>query len=395
MRAKPGQTLLKNNALPGLYIHTPFCRAKCAYCDFYSVADSALIPAWINALEREMKLYSGAGNWQASFDTLYLGGGTPSILEAGQIGRIIALAFEHFSFADDAVVYAEANPCSADFEKLSAMRRAGVSRLHIGVQSFDENNLRFLGRSHTASQARQSLNAARQAGFGYLGADLIFGLPGQAQKAWQADLEEMLSYKPEHLSCYLLSYEHGTPLEQRLSVGEFAPLPQARAASLFAFTHDFLTRSGYIHYEISNYAPSKELVSRHNTKYWNRSPYLGLGPGAHSFYKERRWWNLADIKGYVAALEKGEKPVAESENLSVEQRAMEKIYLGLRQSAGLDLAAVGEIVNADCQKAWRNALQVLKAKGFVSGPKGRVALTPLGMARLDSIAGLLIQNLPL
>jgi oxygen-independent coproporphyrinogen-3 oxidase len=342
-----------------------------------------------------MELYSGEADWQGGFDTLYLGGGTPSILEAGQIGRIIALAFEKFAFAPATEVYAEANPCSADIQKLAAMRRAGVTRLHLGVQSFADDNLGFLGRSHTAAQARQGLNAARQAGFGYLGADLIFGLPGQTQKAWRADLEEMLSYKPEHLSCYLLSYEPDTPLWKRLARGQFKPLSQARAASLFAFTHRFLTRAGFVHYEISNYAAGTNLVSSHNTKYWNGTAYLGLGPGAHSFSRNRRWWNISDVGGYMIALEKGDKPVADNESLSACQQALEALYLGLRVNSGLDLAGLEKLLDFDCRKACESHLQSLEAEGLVTRPGGRVVLTPSGMVYLDSVAGLLARNLPL
>jgi putative oxygen-independent coproporphyrinogen III oxidase len=321
---------------PGLYVHAPFCRSKCTYCDFYSVTDPALIPAWLKAVGQEISLYAREFS---AFDTLYLGGGTPSLLAEPELASLLETILQRVSLAPDSEITLEANPDDLTPEKLQCYRHLGVTRLSLGVQSFDDAELRFLGRRHTAGQSREAIRLARAAGFANLSLDLIYGLPEQTLADWERNLATALSLAPEHLSCYQLTVEPGTELARRQR--GTALWGEERERELFLCTSAYLTGQGYLHYEISNFARGEAHVSRHNLKYWRRAPYLGLGPAAHSFDGVRRWWNHRSLAAYCRALAAGEAPVAERETLSEEQARLERLYLGFRTAAGVDLAAMG------------------------------------------------------
>ncbi|MFH1595163.1 MAG: radical SAM family heme chaperone HemW, partial [Pseudomonadota bacterium] len=301
---------------PGLYVHVPFCKSKCPYCDFYSVTDQALIPAYVQAMEKEAGLYREAFG---AFDSLYLGGGTPSWLEASQLTTLLALVRRNFDFAEDTEFTLEANPDDITADKLRLFRELGVNRLSLGVQSLDEAELRFLGRRHTAGQARKSLELARAAGFDHVGVDLIYGVPGQKQEAWVGSLEQVLEFRPEHLSCYQLTLAPDTPLGRRAARGEVTHLGEEAERAFFLLTSRFLVERGYLHYEVSNFAREEEHCCRHNRKYWRHEPYLGLGPGAHSFDGGRRWWNFSSVEQYGSSLEAGKAPRAGEETLTPSQ----------------------------------------------------------------------------
>lgn len=337
----------------GLYVHVPFCRRKCPYCDFASGTDLSLIPDWLAALSREMARYQDLG---LGFDTIYLGGGTPSLLAAADLGSILEDLHGHFTFAEKVEITLEANPDDLNLQVLKSYRRLGINRLSLGVQSLDDGELAFLGRRHDAAQASLALVWAREAGFARLGVDLIYGLPGQSLEQWRRTLEAALECNPEHLSCYQLTLEEGTPLARRQAAGEFQPLAEDRAREFFLFTSQFLEDRGYVHYEVSNFARGWEHRSRHNCKYWDHTPYLGLGPAAHSFMEGRRWWNHRSLAAYCQALGAGRAPVAGDEVLTGEQRRLEALFLGMRTKKGVTLemaqptpegqAAVRELVEA-------------------------------------------------
>ena len=323
--------------LPGLYIHIPFCKTKCPYCDFYSKTSTSLIPEWLQAVKKEALLYR---DQFSSFDTLYLGGGTPTVLDETELTSLIEYLFKTFCFAPDAEITIEANPNDITREKLSVFRALGVNRVSLGVQSFDEQDVAFLRRRHTVEEAAAALALIRASGFTSTGIDLIYGIPGQTIAAWRATLEQAVSFQPEHISCYQLTVAEGTAFGEMQEEGLMRLPEEEESENLFLTTARFLEENGYLHYEISNFARGEENRSRHNQKYWQHLPYLGLGPSAHSFQDGKRWWNVRSIKKYCASLEEGRAPVEGSEQLSAEQFALESLYLGLRTRDGIDLARV-------------------------------------------------------
>ena len=361
---------------PGLYIHVPFCRSKCLYCDFYSVTDLPLTPVWLQALDREMQIYKDKF---PSFDTLYLGGGAPSLLDGPQITALFGSLGRHFHFSQDTEITLEANPDDLSREKLALYRDLGVNRLSVGVQSFDDAELVFLGRRHTARQAIQALELSRDAGFNDLSLDMMYALPGQTEARWRQNLEQALVSQPEHLSCYQLTIEAGTPLSDLQAQGGFTPPGEDAERALFLFTSQFLEDRGYLHYEISNFAREQKYFSRHNWKYWRHIPYLGLGPGAHSFQDGQRWWNHRSLARYLQALKEDKAPVAGRETLTPEQLQLERLHLGFRTAAGVPLKAI------QSYPRWETVLQELKNSGLVTIADHRVRPTRQGFLMADRL----------
>jgi oxygen-independent coproporphyrinogen-3 oxidase len=372
----------------GLYIHIPFCLQKCPYCDFYSITDRSLVAGYVDALVQEMELQRSCA---LTFDTLYLGGGTPSCLDARELKRIVVAARRCFDFLSDVEVTLEVNPGTVTPDQLIAYRRIGINRLSIGVQSLHEDNLRFLGRIHCVTDAVRTLLWARMAGFHNIGVDLIYGLPAQSQHLWIVDLERAVDQRPEHLSCYQLTCEAGTPLGREVKAGRIQLPSDEALADLFECTIDFLEQHGYVHYEISNFAragdPSNR--SRHNQKYWAMKPYLGLGPAAHSFMEPLRWWNHRSVARYIEDLRAGHLPAAGRESLTTEQLMMEAVYLGLRTSEGIDLAAFRLKFGVDFIEAHASSIRDLQEEGFLRVGEERCFLTRKGMACHERIAVML------
>lgn len=271
---------MNNPDLPGLYVHVPFCGSKCPYCDFLSMTSHALIPLWLEGVEKEVMFHKGRF---PIFDTLYIGGGTPTLLREDSLQRLVDILFRHFVFTTDSEITIEVNPEDVTEEKAAFFRDLGFNRISLGVQSFDDRELRFLKRGHSAQQAADALETFTLAGFRNLGIDLIYGLPDQSESSWQKSLELALRFNPAHLSCYMLTIEEKTHFGQMRDEGLLIPLGEERERAFFLFTSRYLEERGFIHYEISNFAAEKRFMSRHNKKYWHRTPYLGLGPSSHSF----------------------------------------------------------------------------------------------------------------
>jgi oxygen-independent coproporphyrinogen-3 oxidase len=374
----------------GIYIHVPFCLRKCIYCDFYSVTDLSLKPAFLEALSSEI---SAADPGPLAFDTLYIGGGTPSVLEPEEVKTIIAGLFAKFRFEQPLEVTLEVNPGTVGFEKLQGFRSAGVNRLNVGVQSFQEKNLETLGRIHSAAQAHAVLASARRAGFATVGLDLMYGLPGQSLQGWSEDLESALAHEPEHIACYLLTVEPATPLAEEQRLGRFQAAPEGAAADLFLATSEFLTTRGFRHYEISNFArcaAGGARISRHNTKYWAHAAYLGFGPAAHSFLPPKRFWNQRDVKGYVDAVRRGGRAVSGEETLTREQEMLELTMLGLRTAAGVDLQEFNGRFGVDFMQVHGDAVAELQSQGLLRLENGRCAATLRGMLYINTITAALI-----
>jgi oxygen-independent coproporphyrinogen-3 oxidase len=367
----------------GLYFHIPFCQRKCPYCDFYSLTDREALPALLAALEREVDLRSDP---HLAVDTVYFGGGTPSLCPPEAVADLLARVAARFDLRAGAEITLEANPGTIDAEGLRRLRRAGVNRLNLGVQSLRDEALRFLGRIHTREAALAAIGAARRAGFDNLGLDLIYGLPGQTTAAWRQDLARAVALRPEHLACYMLTFEEGTPLTRALREGRFAAPDEARVAALFEATAVFLTGQGYDHYEISNFARRPRHRSRHNQKYWQGEAYLGFGPAAHSYRGGVRSWNPADLARYVGRLEEGRLPEAGRETLTAEQQILEALLLGLRLKEGFSMAAFERRFGMSVRAAFGPLLDRLADEGCLAEAPGRCALTLKGMRYHDAIA---------
>lgn len=368
----------------GLYIHVPFCRSKCAYCGFYSLPDEERqIPRFLEALHREMAFHRRTFR---SFDTVYFGGGTPSVLAPEQIGRTVEGLRNTFRIAPDAEITAEMNPADWSVSDLRTLRAAGVNRLNIGVQSLDDGVLSFLERRHTAEQALRAVRDAGRAGFKNLGIDLMYGIPGQTMEGWLETLAAAAALPVVHLSCYELTVEPATPLARRLGKFRLEPAGESLAADFFLATSRFLAGEGFLHYEVSNFAREPLSVSRHNTKYWRHVPYLGLGPSAHSFRENRRWWNVRSLADYLASVEAGRPPVDASEILSQEQAALEARFLALRTARGLHLEGYRRRYGADLKREYRSLLQKWTEEGLVEMSCGFLRPTRTGMAVADRLA---------
>ncbi len=318
----------------GLYIHIPFCRAKCDYCDFYSLPGrEEVMDSYLKALLAHIKETAPtAKGWQV--DTVYIGGGTPSAFGRKRICAVLGEVKRRFDVTRDAEITCEANPESADGKFLAAVRRAGVNRLSLGMQSACDNELHAVHRLHDAAQVEEAVRLARKARIKNLSLDLIYGLPGQTMESWRKSVEAALSLKPEHLSCYGLKVEPGTPLDGRVMRGEQLPDDDLQA-DMYLWMVDRLTQAGYPQYEISNFA-RPGCQSRHNLKYWLGKPYIGFGPGAHSDFGGRRYSFVRDLDRYITGILEGGRVIDGSELIPRRERSGEYLMLRLRTVRGIE-----------------------------------------------------------
>jgi oxygen-independent coproporphyrinogen-3 oxidase len=372
----------------GIYIHIPFCQQKCRYCDFYSITDSHRIPEFLDGLQKEMHLRKSP---DMKADTLYIGGGTPSLLTAKQIGEIVDWTALYFNLEASAEMTLEVNPATATARDLQDFAAFGFNRISIGVQSFDDRQLAFLGRVHNGQQSLAAVEAAKAAGFNNIGLDLIYGLPEQSPAVWKNDLKQAMRLMPKHLACYILSYEPHTPLYTDRQMGRVVPLSDVLTADFFRLTHDFLGVGGYEHYEISNFSKGSRWRSKHNQKYWNFAPYMGFGPAAHSFSYPKRWWNHRRLDRYLQMVNQKDLAIAEQEELSEEQSMIEALYLGLRQADGLDLMFFRENFHIDFKLYFHTALERFGAQGWLDLDDRYCRLTVEGMLFLDRIVDELVD----
>lgn len=368
----------------GLYIHIPFCKQKCVYCDFYSLAGSDdRMDDYTDALCAHLaELAPYAAGYQA--DTVYFGGGTPSYLGEKRLARILKTALKKYHVAKGAEITLEANPDSAgDWKALRALRKAGFNRISLGMQSACGEELRDIGRVHTAGQTAAAVESARRAGFQNLSLDLIYGLPRQTQEHWRENLAAAVDLGPEHLSCYGLKVEEGTPLFARKAEAE---LPDDDAqAEMYLYAVDYLEARGYRQYEISNFA-REGLASRHNLKYWTLGEYMGFGPGAHSDLGGTRYAYERDLEGYIRGV-RGQGPLlSESDRIPPLDRDVEYLMLGLRTVYGLDPR---EFENRFRRRfrCFLPFLEECREAGYAVCQEGRWHLTPRGFLVSNQIIG--------
>lgn len=386
-------------AAPGLYLHVPFCSAICPYCDFaVQVGNAVKARRFVDGLCREIETV--ADGWRQlaepspatessvaeAFDTVYFGGGTPSFLEADGLQRILEQLRQHLPVADDATLFLEANPEDIDRQRLDDWRRLGVDTLSIGVQSFDDATLAFLGRRHRADEAQRAIDLARDAGFRTLSLDLMYGLPGQSEASWQHTLEQALALKPDHLSCYELEIHRRTPFGKQHAKGQLHPMPDGQQADLFVATHRYLAEQGYQGYEISNFARSPEHQSRHNRKYWDHTPYLGIGPSAHSFASNQRWWNEPSFATWKRHLDSDRSPRAGEETLQGTDLALERLMLALRTRRGVDLQEMQQIYGCDLMQLNAEPIERYLAAGWLHHEEGCLRPSLEGWVVADALA---------
>ncbi|MGD9898087.1 MAG: radical SAM family heme chaperone HemW [Calditrichaceae bacterium] len=370
---------------PGIYIHIPYCDTKCGYCDFYSVTNHSGRKLFIPSLIKEIESKAGEIPEDTVFDTLYLGGGTPSLLRQDELEPLFESLHKNLHFAENTEITIEANPGTISKESFRLYGALGINRLSIGIQSFSDAELKFLGRIHTAGQAINTVNLAREEDIRNISIDLIFALPGQTLKQWRQNLKTAMSLNPEHISAYNLIFEEGTPFYTSMLNGNIVPKQDGEESRFFSETIQFLAEKKYVHYEISNFARDESLFSRHNYKYWNHTNYLGFGPSAHSFWGQKRWSNIRSVAQYVDGIQKGESPEVFSETLNTETRIFESIFLGLRTLSGVDLNRFESLYKTSFLDLYNKIVQDLIADGFAEISGSHFRLTRKGLFICDEI----------
>ena len=372
----------------GIYIHIPFCRSKCDYCDFYSLAGREdRMDAYQKALLAHMAETAPLAR-HMEVDTIYFGGGTPSFYGTKRLKELLAALKKRFRVIRDAEITLEGNPDSVDGKMLASLRRAGFNRLSLGVQSADDAQLRCVHRPHTFEQARQAVAAARKAKLKNLSLDLIYGLPGQDLASWQDTLEQVLSLEPEHLSVYGLKVEEGTPLAARVERGERLPDDDLQA-DMYLWAVERLAQAGYAQYEISNFARSG-FQSRHNLRYWMMSPYLGFGPGAHSDFGGRRYSFVRDLERYISGVLDGGSVIDSSELIPERERGSEYLMLRLRTTHGIEEWEYRRtyFMNFD---PLESLLLKFEQQGWAERDGRRWRLTPKGFLVSNQLIGQLLE----
>ena len=380
--------------MPGLYLHIPFCKQACHYCDFHFSTSLGLKEQFVEAIIKELALrHRYLPEASAPLETIYFGGGTPSLLTGAELARIFAAIHTHFAVSPQAEITLEANPDDLSPAKLAELAASPVNRLSIGLQSFHEPHLRLMNRAHSALESGQAVRAAQAAGFENISVDLIYGVPAASHNIWEEDLARLLELGVPHVSAYALTIEPDTAFGRRLKKGTFVAPPEEFVAHQFETLLARLRAHGYEQYEISNFCqPGRE--SRHNANYWRGVPYLGLGPSAHSFDGRSRQYAVANNPQYVAAvLERGEVP-ATVEQLSPLDQANEYLLTTLRTSRGCDLAHLRDTLGLDLLAGRADYLASLAAQGMATLDGGVLRLTDAGKLLADHITLELFAEAP-
>ncbi len=367
------ERLKKNRA--GLYIHVPFCRSKCPYCDFYSIPfNKELKNSYLKSLEQEIMI-SAKDKPDLKADTLYFGGGTPSLLKPNEVGRIIDQCRKCFSLSDSAEISLEANPESLNLKKLKSYYSVGINRLSLGFQSLDDEELNIIGRLHTASNAVHAYSQALKAGFDNISIDLMMGIPQQTSERWEYTLNQVVQLKPQHISTYILEIKGNSLWSKRPPVKRAS---EEAVSKMYYFTFDFLSSNGYKQYEISNFA-LPGFCSYHNYKYWSGYTYLGLGPAAHSFYNNYRYYNVSDVNQYIERIKTmgsaGDKRIFLTKN----NRLEEVLFLGLRKTEGVRLKLFQVEFGIDILSKFSQEISRLQDAELVEINKGFLKLSRKGL----------------
>ncbi|MFV0390709.1 MAG: radical SAM family heme chaperone HemW [Paludibacteraceae bacterium] len=367
--------------MAGIYIHIPFCKTRCTYCDFFTKTNFSLQENLLNAMCREIE--QRKDYLREPVETIYFGGGTPSVLPITDVKTILNTCFFSFTVNPDAEITLEANPDDLSHDYLEQLREAGINRLSMGVQSFDDEQLKAVKRRHSATEAVQSIEWAHKAGFENISIDLIFGLPGQSLQSWKAQVDKAVSLDVQHLSAYGLTYETGTPLWYQMKAGTIVPTDEETMIEMYEYLIKTCESNLFEQYEISNFARNG-LHSRHNSSYWKQIPYVGIGPAAHSFDGDSRQWNVSSIEKYIRHFHDG-TPCFEKELLTVQDKYNDFVMVSLRTMKGINLPLLENLYG----KEYLNHF-VKSSKKFLENNKLRInddylRLTPDGVMISDSI----------
>ncbi|NIA21113.1 MAG: radical SAM family heme chaperone HemW [Anaerolineaceae bacterium] len=375
-------TIIAANGTPqSLYVHVPFCKRKCGYCDFYSVEPRSdqLLSDYLEALELE-----AAGIPHLTLRTVYIGGGTPALLSSQQLERLLRLLRSRFDLTTVDEFTVEANPGAIDRQKADVLTCGGVNRVSLGVQSLQPATLETLGRTHGPDSVYEAIETLRGRQLRNLSLDLIFGVPGQSPADWRKDLAALTALEPEHISVYGLAISPRTPLGRRVACGELQPISDEFYVEMLEEARRFLGAAGYEHYEISNFARAG-FRCRHNMVYWRNQPYIGLGAAAASYVAGRRWINVSDVEEYIKRLQRGESPVETAEQLAPQQRARETAVLGLRMIDGLDIEDFHRTTGFAPLELFAEAIETHSRAGMLEMIDGHLRLTPRALAVSDSV----------
>ena len=373
-------TITNNDNRIGLYVHIPFCLRKCRYCDFLSFEchDKQALHQYANALLREIETRYEEWPYKV-VDSIYIGGGTPSVLSGEDMKRIMDGIRDNFTVAEQSEITIEANPATVDEPKLETYLESGINRISIGIQSFDNSILNMLGRVHDKNDALNAIRLAKKAGFRNVNVDMMFGIPGQTQKMWRDSLRQCVFLRPEHISLYSLQIEEGTPFYHMMEKGTLEPTSEKTDRTMYHDALDMLEHAGYHHYEISNAAlPGYE--SRHNLKYWSYREYLGLGPGASSFIGGYRFKNTSSVLEYIDFIKKGQPPVKREdvEDYSARDEMGVFVFTGLRKTEGFDIRDFEDTFGTEFFDVYDPAL-ITKLRGLVQMNGFVLKLTPKGL----------------
>ncbi len=366
-----------------LYIHIPFCEHKCIYCDFYSIITFENQLEFIKALKQEIDFYSQSSFQNHIFTSIFFGGGTPSILEPSQIYEILNHLYEKFHFADKIEITLETNPGTVDRSKLKFFKDAGINRFSVGIQSFDEEDLKFLTRIHSSESAIQTVYEIKEAGIDNINIDLIFNLPNQTKEKWLSNLEIASSLPVKHISVYSLILELGTILNKLILDGKVKIQDEDYDADLYEITINYLTAIGFQQYEVSNFSV-EGFECIHNLSYWQHKNYLGIGPSAHSFYENKRWWNYSSLKRYIIEIEQNDNALMSQEILTQNQLQDEYIMLALR-SKGLILQELENKFGNNWLDENLPLIEDYINAGFMMKNNGVLKLTSSGYSVCDEI----------
>ncbi len=362
----------------GVYIHVPFCKSKCFYCDFnsYACAESS-IPEYFSAVKKEMGLYTDSLK-ELEIGTVFIGGGTPSYVAPEYLNETLNLLRTYGHIQAEAEISIETNPGTLSYDKLAAYRDMGINRLSIGLQAWQEPILKSIGRIHSRGEFLENYRQARKAGFENINVDLIFGLPGQTLAQWEETIHQVLSLQPEHISCYSLKVEEGTLFGERLEAGELKMIEDELDREMYYLAVEKLKKAGLKHYEISNFArPGYEC--RHNLIYWKAEEYIGIGAGAHSYFDENRYSSYNDIKDYVEQLKNGLLPQENKEFISKTESISEYIILGLRLIKGVRSSDFQARYNEDLFHLYKETIGKLQGRGLLQADEKGIRLTPKGL----------------
>ena len=364
------------------YVHIPFCDHKCIYCDFYSIITKENIGNYLRAITKEIISYSRKFSLNRIYSSIYFGGGTPSLMEPEYLEKIVKCIKENYDLNDDAEITMETNPGTVNKDKLKKFRELGINRISIGVQSFNNNELKFLTRIHNKELAVSTIKDAAEAGFENISIDLIFNLPGQTKEKWLSNLEMALQLPVKHISAYSLILERGTILNKMVLDGKVNIQDSDYDADLYYLTMDFFQQHGFIQYEVSNFAlPGYECI--HNKAYWHYRDYLSVGTSSHSFMNGRRWWNYSSLKKFLTEIEKKGTAEANFEDLTFEQMLNEYIMLGLRCD-GINICSLKEKFGSSWLDEKMEKLESFEKEGFIV-LNSNIRLTKKGYALCDKI----------